>query len=243
MADKHIADRAIDHLKQEIGDEGLQRYKMIDDLVRKHVNSYYERYNSDPTKWPYGERERMDREAEGLVDTLTPPHLRKAFDTLYELEATGRSQDSATTERALRQQYPEFVARMERGQVQPIEEPRAITKQPAQQYAPATQPKPATIMPVRKTEVAPALPKQTAQKPVQVMPPRQRKTDNLEQRVTGFFSGLEKEGYWKTPTQDDIDKQIAQERLRNMMYEQKRKAQERPIEPVSLPEDVERTQE
>jgi hypothetical protein len=237
MADKHIADRAIEHLRQEIGKKGLERYDMIDSVINKHWNEYYNRYGKDLEKWPRGEYERLQTETEGLVDTLTPPHLKKAFDQLDDLSVVDPNWPDA--EQMVRKYGPDLVARMERGQIQPIEEPRAITKQPAQQYAPATQSKPAIVMPVRKTEIAPALPKQTAQKPIQVTPPRQRKTDNLEQRVAGFFSGLEKEGYWKTPTQDDINKQIAQERLRNMVYDQKRKEQE----PVSLPEDINRTQD
>lgn len=227
---EHIADRAIRHLKQEIGAEGLERYKMIDDLVKKHVNDYYERHNADPTKWPYGERERMDREAEGLVDTLTPPHLRKAFDTLYELEATGRSQDPATTERALRQQYPEFVARMERGEVKRTEEPRPNTPQTNT----------VTPIPAKNIQVAQPTVNVQVQKPIEVKPPkttvvagpsylrqRERQLTPFEKAVATQRDKWEKEGLFTPPSMQEIAKQrMAQ------MQEQKQE------EPVSMAEEA-----
>lgn len=217
-----------EHLRKELGPNAEHRYEASNEATDKLFDQYASRLGiSDANKWPAADRFKYYSELDNLENMFIRPHERELFTQLYDLEATDPMWEPETTERTLRQQYPDLVARMERGQVQPVQEPRA----------PVMQPKPPTMPPVRKAEPVPPPMKSPAQKPAQVMPPK-AKPAGMEQRMANFLGGLEKEGYLKMPTQADLDKQIAQERLRNMMQERERELRARDEVPVSLPEAV-----
>ena len=214
------------HLRKELGPNAVHRYDAYHDVFNKLRDQYADKYG-DWEDWPESEYLKFKAEDASFRPMFVRPHEQKLFEQLESLEATDPMWEPETTERTLRQQYPDLVARMERKQVQPIEEPRA----------PVMQPKPPVMPPVRKAEPVPPPMKSPAQKPAQVMPPK-AKPAGMEQRMANFLGGLEKEGYLKMPTQADLDKQIAQERLRNMMQERERELRARDEVPVSLPEAV-----
>lgn len=212
------------HLRKELGPNAVHRYEASNEATDKLFDQYASRLGiSDANKWPAADRFKYYSDLDKLESMFIRPHEQQLFTQLYDLEATDPMWEPETTERTLRQQYPDLVARMERKQVQPIEEPRA----------PVMQPKPPVMPPVRKAEPVPPPMKSPAQKPAQVMPPK-AKPAGMEQRMANFLGGLEKEGYLKMPTQAEI----AQERLRNMMQERERELRAREEVPVSLPEAV-----
>lgn len=216
------------HLRKELGPNAVHRYEASNEATDKLFEQYADKYKTeDANKWPTADRFKYYSDLDKIEEMFARPHERQLFTQLYDLEATDPMWEPETTERTLRQQYPDLVARMERGQVQPVQEPRA----------PVMQPKPPVMPPVRKAEAVPPPLKSPAQKPAQVTPPKAKPSD-MEQRVAGFLGVLEKEGYLKMPTQADIDKQIAQERLRNMMREREVELRVQPELPVSLPEAV-----
>jgi len=217
-----------EHLRKELGPNAVHRYEASNEATNKLFDQYADKYRTDdPNEWPAVDRFKYYSDLDKLEEMFARPHERQLFAQLFDLEATDPMWEPETTERTLRQQYPDLVGRMERKQVQPIEEPRA----------PVMQPKPPAKAPVRKAEAVPPPLKSPAQKPAQVTPPKTKPT-GMEQRMVGFLGGLEKEGYLKMPTQADLDKQIAQERLRNMMQERERELRARDEVPVSLPEAV-----
>lgn len=255
MADKFLADRAAEHLRREIGPQGLERYNMIEDVVNKHWKDYYERYNSDISKWPYGEYERLQRETEGLVNSLTPPHLKKAFEQLDDLSVIDPNWPDA--EEAARKVDPELIARMERNQVQPVQEP-ATPRMERGQVKPAQEPRAPVSKPTttsRTTTVSPPV-KLLTQKPAQVTPVAQPYGKYAE-TIKGFENLASKGAYkpassdWREKMVKDLEEmerqsenqKIAQQRLGAMMKQQEPAPRAKDLMPVSLPEDVNRTGE
>lgn len=213
------------HLRKELGPNAVHRYEAYNEANDKLFDESAKKYGGDLRKWPAAEQSKFLSGSGQLEEMLIRPHEQKLFAQLYDLEATDPMWEPETTERTLRQQYPDLAARMERGQVQPIEEPRA----------PVMQPKPPTMPPVRKAEAVPPPVKAPAQRPAQVTPPRQRQmTENEKalQRTGQYLQEQFKD--IKPPSQQDL----AKERLRNMMYEKERELRARDQVPVSLPEAV-----
>jgi hypothetical protein len=216
------------HLRKELGPNAEHRYEASNEATDKLFEQYANKYKTeDALKWPAADRFKYYSDLDNLENMFIRPHERELFTQLYDLEATDPMWEPETTERTLRQQYPDLVARMERGKVQPVQEPRA----------PVMQPKPPVMPPVRKAEPVQPPMKPPTQKPAQVTAPK-AKPASMEQRMAGFLGGLEKEGYLKMPTQADVNKQIAQNRLRNMMQERELELRARDEVPVSLPEAV-----
>lgn len=217
------------HLRKELGPNAEHRYQASNEAGDKLFQQYADKYKTeDANKWPAAERFKYYSDLDKLEEMLVRPHEQKLFAQLYDLEATDPMWEPETTERTLREQYPDLVARMERGQVQPVQEPRA----------PVMQPKPPVMPPVRKAEAVPPAPKAPVQKPAQVTPPRpmtetEKGLSRFQQQMAEQFKDI------KPPTQQDL----AKERLRNMMYERERELRARPVVPVSLPEAVNPTGE
>lgn len=231
MADKQlpIHQRLVNHLMQEMGQEAVDKHLQYVDSVTQNVQRYKSKYGQDRSRWPKDVLNQMYRENGQIEDMLIPKHLREANDRLSELESV--QADYPGIEQLLRKENPDLVARMERGQVQRIEEPRAPTPQP---QAPTPEPS-KTKEPPRPAMVAPA------QKPGEVKQPkmvvtagpsalrqRERQPSAFEKAVASQRDKWEKEGLFTPPPMQDIAKQ----RLLQLHDKEEEEV------PVSLPEAV-----
>lgn len=217
------------HLRKELGQNAVHRYSANNEASSQLYQETADRLGEhNAMKWPAVERDKYYQQLKELESMFVRPHEKEKFNALDDLEQTDPMWEPETTERTLRQQYPDLVSRMERGQVQPVTEP--------QQRLPTPQPQKAVVAPPMRT--APPTPKPAmvpVQKPAQVMPPRQRQmTENEKalQRTGQYLQEQFKD--IKPPTQQDL----AKERLRNMMYEREQELRARDQVPVSLPEAV-----
>jgi hypothetical protein len=238
---KPFSETLAEHLRKELGPNAVHRYEAYSDSAGQLFDQFADKYGGDLKDWPESEQRKYFADYDKLESMFTRPHERKLFTVLEDIEATDPLWEPETTERTLRQQYPDLVSRMETGRVQPVAEP--------QQRLPTPQPQKPTIAPPMRT--APPTPKPVVapvQKPAQVTSPYGKYADTIK----GFEEMARKGAYkpsstdWREKMARDLEdmeeqaekQRIAQERLRGMMREEEPMLRGKSDVPVSLPEAV-----
>lgn len=231
MADNSIPfqQRLTNHLMRELGPEYVKKHMQLSEALGQQTKQYEAEYGYDSSKWPKGVVDKMMKESKQIIDMLIPKHLQQLEEDLSDIESANQGYDDV--EPSLRRIYPEHVGRMERGQVQRVEEPRAPAPQP---QAPTPEPS-KTKEPPRPAMAAPA------QKPGEVKQPkmvvtagpsalrqREHQPSAFEKAVASQRDKWEKEGLFTPPPMQDIAKQ----RLLQLHDKEEEEV------PVSLPEAV-----